>query len=85
MLGVRSPAFQAPSVSANLRRVLSALWASVSMPVALRTPQALTSKMTVPMPATCVLHPHPRPGEPGGGAAPGAWESQMWWLLVLPE
>lgn len=72
MLGVRSPAFQAPSVSANLRRVLSALWASVSMPVALRTPQALTSKMSVPMPGTCVLHPHPRPGELGRGGGAGS-------------
>ena len=72
MLGVRSPAFQAPSVSANLRRVPSALWASVSMPVALRTLQALTSKMTVPMPGTCVLHPRPRPGELGRGGSAGS-------------
>ena len=51
----------------------------------LRTLQALTSKMTVPMPVLCVLLPHPGPGEPGRGAALGAWESQMRWLLALPE
>lgn len=51
----------------------------------LRALQALTSKMTVPMCGTCMLCPDSRPGEPGGGAVLGAWESQMWWLLALPE
>lgn len=33
----------------------------------LRTLQALTSKLTVLMPGTCVLLPHPGPGELGAG------------------
>lgn len=53
----------------------------------LRTLRTMTSKMTeLMMPGTCVLLPRPEPGEPGwGGAVLGAWESQMWWPLALPE